>query len=221
MKVSLNDQADGRSNGVSPGQTLIVHDGLYSNPHAMRGRGLTSKYGPREQGSYPGRNASERVMDPETIALFRHLVGAPIVIRPTDAFGVFRVSQLDDPFVNFIHADPVRWGGVAYLNLPEHSLGGTAFWRHRETGLEQHPFDDWAKYGFRSEAEAWRTLVQKDGIEEDKWELTLFVPARFNRLILFNSRLYHSHMPRRSFGDTLETARLVQVFFFEEAAQSE
>ena len=35
------------------------------------------------------------------------------------------------------HADPVRIAGVVYLNPPEQCQGGTAFYRHRATGVEE------------------------------------------------------------------------------------
>ena len=35
------------------------------------------------------------------------------------------------------HADPVRVAGVVYLNLPPNCVGGTAFYRHKATGVEE------------------------------------------------------------------------------------
>ena len=35
---------------------------------------------------------------------------------------------------------------------------------------------------------------------------------KYNRLVLFRTRLWHSHS--ENFGDTLENGRLVQLFFF-------
>lgn len=194
--------------------SLIVHDGLYDDPRVIRRTALEEKYGESESGAYAGRNATTRHIDPSVVALFGRLVGGAIKIADTDAFGVYRLSYAGDPCRNFIHADPVRWGAVAYLNEDDHPNNGTAFWRHRRTGLATFPWTDWRRYGFRSQAEAWRALVEQDGQDESKWEQVRLVPARFNRVILFDSRQFHSHMPKTNFGTDRESARLVQVFFF-------
>ena len=57
--------------------------------------------------------------------------------------------------------------------------------------------------------------VARDGKDRAKWEATMTVPMRFNRLILFRPWMWHSFT--ENFGDSMESGRLIQVFFFEVA----
>lgn len=199
------------------GPTFIIHDDFYPDPSSVRKQALDARFGRADVGKYPGRNAVKRIVDEGIVKRFAQLVGSAVTINDSDAFGVFRLAVAGD-VGNYIHSDPVRWGGVLYLN--EGSEGGTAFWRHSALGLERHPWENFSDYGFKSEHEAWALLVERDGQDEALWKQTFLVPAKFNRLVLFDSRLYHSHMPRLNFGSSPETGRLVQVFFFETVASS-
>lgn len=219
INVSLNEVPEKRDRHTSPGRTLIVYDGMYADPDAVRANALAASYSSETLGAYPGRNAAERILDPHVLELFQQVVNAPVHVRDTDAFGVFRLGLQGDKG-NFIHSDPVQWGGVAYLNPPGAARGGLALWRHRETGLEQFPWHEPGRWGFATPELAWKKLVTEDGHDVEKWELVQMIPARYNRLVLFNTRLFHSHMPRENFGSCRDTARLVQVFFFETAGRS-
>ena len=55
-------------------------------------------------------------------------------------------------------------------------------------------------------------LLQRDGRDLDKWEHLMSVPMRFNRLIIYRPRLWHS--AGESFGNSPEDGRLVQVMHF-------
>src|SRR5262249_13908223 len=46
------------------------------------------------------------------------------------------------------------------------------------------------------------------------WELTEVIPIRFNRLVLFNAKLFHSaHVPEGTFGGEAATRRLTQNLY--------
>lgn len=214
ISCHLNDTLTTKKHGISSGTSLIVCDGFYENPDLVREAALHATYGSEQVGSYPGVNATSKILDPYVIEKFSQLTNSKIIIDDKDAFGVFRCSKLNSPYKAFIHTDPVEWGGVIYLNPQSSSIGGTAFWRHKETGLEEFPWKNWSEYGFTSINDAWSKLVVLDGNFEEKWDLITLIPARYNRLTLFNSKLFHSHMPKENFGNTLNTARLVQIFFF-------
>jgi hypothetical protein len=190
-----------------------VYDGFYPEPDVIRREALALEYGRLEFDAYPGRNSTNHVMQGGVVDAIGRIVNATIIVNNPKEFGLFRLSFLGDPGESFIHFDPAGWAGIVYLNEPAHCAGGTALWRHRATGLEQFPFESWANYGFPSQLEAWKSMVRVDGNDVGKWDLVQFVPARYNRLLLFNSQLFHSHMPRQNFGTSIETARLIQVFF--------
>jgi hypothetical protein len=46
------------------------------------------------------------------------------------------------------------------------------------------------------------------------WELTEVIPMRYNRLVLFNAKLFHSgHIPEGGFGEEPATRRLTQNLY--------
>lgn len=75
------------------------------------------------------------------------------------------------------------WAGVVWLSQPCEGQGGMSFYRRR--GLTV------------------------DGQETDEWEETMFIPARFNRLVLFDSSVVYGQGP--GFGNTPESGPLSQV----------
>ena len=61
--------------------------------------------------------------------------------------------------------------------------------------------------------------AEQEGVDRSKWERAMTVPMRFNRCVLFRSWLWHSHA--ENFGDSMETGRLIQVFFFDLARRAQ
>lgn len=215
--VSLNLIPEERPSGISAGKNFIIHDGVYLNPDEVRAAALLLKYGRRPQDSYPGKHSINHEPKSEIVMSIENAVNGKVLPATHAEFGVFQLSRLNDPAINYIHADPEGWAALIYLNAPPNSLGGTAFWKHRATGLEEFPWCDWASYGFNSLLQALESLVCDDGNDPEKWEFTTIVPARYNRMLIFNSRLFHSQIPRESFGRSRSTSRLIQIFFFKVA----
>jgi hypothetical protein len=155
-------------------------------------------------------------MNEGIIATISRLVAHPLIPSPKAANGHFRIALQDDLPRQDVHIDPGRdWAGVLYLALPEHCRGGTSFWRHKEFGVERLPLHDEEarNLGFRDREHMRETITEHDSLDRGKWEHTLTVPMRFNRLILFRSWLWHSHA--ENFGDSIDNGRLIQLFFFD------
>jgi hypothetical protein len=55
--------------------------------------------------------------------------------------------------------------------------------------------------------------LHKDGRDRSKWDRTLAVPMRFNRLVLLQPQYWHTAGP--GFGDSVENGRLVFLMFFQ------
>jgi hypothetical protein len=117
-----------------------------------------------------------------------------------------------------VHVDPAAYSGILYLSRPEDcarpDAGGTDFFRHRRTGLEAVPQDPAkiAASGYDDVNALIEDVVNKDTTLPAKWERTLRVPARFNRLLLFSPWQFHNAAP--GFGTTPEDSRLVMLLFF-------
>jgi len=100
------------------------------------------------------------------------------------------------------------------LLSPEDCRGGTEFYRHLPTGTDHAPFtrEGLLGWGYSSYKELNQGLLDRDGLDRSKWELTMTVPMRFNRLVLQQPQYWHTAGP--SFGDSVENGRLVYLMRF-------
>jgi hypothetical protein len=203
-------------------QTLLIVDDFYDDPMTIRRGALLTEY-PDHGGKayFAGRNSRRYLINDGIVGAVSRLVGYPLAVAPDMACGHFRISLASDRGRSDVHTDPgVDWSGVLYLNLPGQCRGGTSFYRHRRLGLDGVPLDqaEARRLGFSDRDHLRSTVIAEDSLDRSKWERTLTVPMRFNRLILFRPWLWHT--AAENFGDSMETGRLIQVFFFVEARQA-
>ncbi len=198
-------------------QSIIILDDFYQDAMQIREMALGLEYpDPGDTAYYSGRNSRHALINQGIIDTLSRVVCDKLVPAPRSATGNFRIGLAGDMSRQDIHIDPYRdWAGIIYFSLPEHSQGGTTFWRHRRLGMEAMPSDPKAieSLGYANYEEMRNRIADEDGIDRSKWEQTMTVPMRFNRCLLFRSWLWHSHA--ENFGDTLENGRLIQVFFFD------
>ena len=145
-----------------------------------------------------------------------HLVGEQLrPIEPLESHGKFRITRAGDVGRGRVHIDgPVEWSGIFYLSRPEDCRGGTEFFRHLPTGTERAPLDETElrAMGLSGYHAVQDELLARDSNDASKWEMTMRVPMRFNRLVLLRPWMWHS--AGEAFGATLEDARLVYLMFF-------
>jgi hypothetical protein len=195
--------------------SMIVVDNFLDNAEALRDAALRLTYEKRDGTFFPGRNSVERINIAGLEQQVSHLVGEPLQpAPPPESHARLRITLADDVGRGHIHMDPGHWSGILYLSRPEDCQGGTDFFRHKPTDTDQapeHP-SGLAKLGFSSYEQMHTEIIQKDGKDESKWEKTMTVPMRFNRLLLLRPWLWHT--AGAGFGDTLENGRLVYLMFF-------
>jgi len=208
-------------------RNIIVYDDFYQDPDAVRKAVLDRGFPIPRGGTYPGR-MSDAFIPTGLLNLFSSIAGTE-VFRPLDDrswFGQFRISLEGDPFEQWIHMDPSDWSAILYLNPPGTTPDGygTSFWTHKETGWSGYPgktdtqivTQEMKDKGYNSYQEIRERIIYKDGLDETKWIHDIFIPGKYNRLVMFRPWLWHSHMPKNNFGNTDETGRLVQLFFMRE-----
>jgi hypothetical protein len=196
---------------------MIVEDFL-DNAAQLREAALRLTY-PVQAGAFPGRNSLERINIEGLDEIVSQLVGERLLpIPPPESHAKCRVTLASDTGRARVHIDHSYWSGILYLSRPQDCRGGTDFFRHLPTNSDRAPEEpeDLAARGYASFEEMHREIVEKDGLDEAKWELTTHVPMRFNRLVLLRPWLWHTAGP--GFGDRLENARLVYLMFFRSAA---
>jgi hypothetical protein len=194
----------------------IVVDDFYDNPDELVRVALNSlseKDSP--SGNYAGVMTTESYLGDQHRDIFQKLTLEPSIDSSTNANGRLRFTRANDSFKMHIHFDvenTTRWAGVVYLSKNHPSTDGTCFWRHLETGLEMAPNtpEGFAKYGWSSFKDL-RAFLAKEGLDESLWEKTFCIPYKYNRLVLFRPWMLHS--PGPSFGDSLESSRIVQTLF--------
>ena len=194
----------------------IVVDDFYSDPDNLVKVALSSlRVEDSPTGNYAGVMTTEAFLGAQHREIFKKLTLEPSIDSSTNANGRLRFTKANDSFKFHIHYDvdvETRWAGVVYLSKEHPKTDGTNFWRHLRTGLEVAPNtpEGFAKYGWKSFQDL-KAFLETEGLDESLWEKTFTIPYKYNRLVLFRPWLLHS--PGPSFGETLETSRIVQTIF--------
>lgn len=200
--------------------SLIILDDFLSDPHGFRRKALALDYDPaRKKGNYPGLMSGAALPIDGLDAAVSARVGAKLQPAAGTMHQYCRLTLKGDTGRSGVHIDPAYYSGILYLNLPDQCRGGTDFFRHKPTGLDGVPTTDvaLAATGFADVNALIEQVVNADTLKPARWERTMTVPMRFNRLILFSPWLFHNAAP--GFGDSRETGRLVHLMFFAAAAR--
>lgn len=186
----------GLSQKESP--TIIVLDNFYEDPHSVRNYALSLEYNQDIQ-FYKGFRSAEKYFAPGIVEKIETALGRKITnFYENGACGHFQVTTQDDPQV--YHHDSQTWAGVLFLNEnPPHS-SGTRMMKSKITGER-----------FTASSEAYGNGDYF--LKEEYFDTHDSVAAVFNRLVIFNAQ--HIHAAGEYYGNSLETGRLVQLFFFD------
>ncbi|MEO1323350.1 MAG: DUF6445 family protein [Pseudomonadota bacterium] len=196
--------------------THLIVDDFLPDPDAVRREVLRMPFPPRHQDSvYPGRNAEHRLQFDGLEGLIGSLVHEKLVPKVQTAHAKPRLAMEGDTSKISVHVDNCHWSAMVYLTLDEHCQGGTHFFRHIPTAWEMAPvFPGEAEAkGYPNAREALEHILVNDGNDRSKWNETMMIPMKYNRLALFRGYLWHD--AGVSFGTTPENARLILPFFFE------
>ena len=193
---------------------LFVIDDFLRNPEAVRAEALTLDYA--VQGRFPGLNSTGKINIGGLDQIVSALVHEPVRAPWTHDFshGSCRLALAADDQPGRIHIDQSHWSGILYLSRPGDCRGGTEFYRHIRTGTDRVPMDaeSLKRIGYSSYEELQHDILDKDALDRSKWELTMTVPMRFNRLVLLQPHYWHTS--GAGFGDSIENGRLVYLMFF-------
>ena len=176
---------------------LIVVDDYYNNPDEVRQFALSQEFS--VFGNYPGKRTKSFLNESnkETIQNIIQPHGGNITdwfySDDTSYTGCYQITTSNDR--SWIHSDnDNRWAAVCYLTPNAPISGGTGLYKYKETG-ERGRYDN-----------------IYPGQDYTKWELIDAVGNIYNRLVIYPGCLFHASL--NYFGNSLETGRLFQVFFF-------
>lgn len=175
-------------------EPFYVLDEVLPDPVRYRDAALALPFGTVTFGddTFRGIAAAHR---PDLPIAFERAVPEPI--EPTLSF--FRLSPLGQPEPTYLHSDAAMgdWTGILYLNPDPPDGDGTVFWERLSTGHRYGP---------------WDASVERAAKDLSLWSPWHLVAARFNRLVIFRSDLFHSRALPGNYGDG-DAARLIQVVF--------
>lgn len=173
--------------------SLLIVDDFYSNPDDVREFALQQDFDVK--GNYPGLRTAPFLNEDTKQGIQRLL--EPHAGKITDwgeqYSGCFQLCTAHDR--TWIHADVNNtWAGVLYLTPDAPLSGGTALYRHKETGHVSDQQMDYEPYDYT------------------KWEVVDQVGNVFNRLVMYRGDLFHASVDY--FGINFGDGRLIQTFFF-------
>ncbi len=198
--------------------SLLILDDFLSDPLTARRAALALDYDASfKRGNYPGHISTTPLAIQGLDARISDIIRAPVEPAPGTSHNHCRITLKGDKGRSGVHIDPAFYSGILYLSLPEHCKGGTEFFRHKRTGLERVPNDpvEVTKAGYADINGLIEDVVNRDTMNKAKWERTMLIPMRFNRLILFSPWLFHNS--GAAFGTSPENGRLVHLMFFAKA----
>ncbi|HEX4922753.1 MAG TPA: DUF6445 family protein [Bdellovibrionales bacterium] len=207
-------------------QTIVVIDDFYENPDEMRRFALGGDYKDISHATnkgynglyfHPGQEFVHNVMCRIAKCLRFPILYDPDPnhVRKQAGFKIL-TEEKQSAKTSLVHVDYTRWAGVLNMTPPPAPRLFTSFWKYKEWDLE----------GFH-DREAMKRVIKKYGIKPadlekvfehsadlSKWEEVDRVYYKFNRLILFSGNMFHVSGP--GYGNSIETAKMTQTFFFEE-----
>jgi hypothetical protein len=183
-----------------------VRDAVVAGP-------FTTENGP-DGGKYTGISQYPVPHWPSQIA--RHLEH-PIIPR----LSCFRLNLAGEMPHSWVHSDDIcaQWASVLYLNLPEQCSGGTAFWRHRELGIECLPSrDELERRGINPVV--FYQQMDLDWRDLKKWEMVHHAKMAWNKFITYPTSFFHSRFPFEGFGSGPNDGRLIWICFYDRGGAS-
>jgi hypothetical protein len=176
----------------------IVVDAFFDDPGPVRSAAMRENFD--AIGSYPGLRTAPLVQLEAKEKLDRLFAARnlPQIDWETSCgrhgAAAFQLTTAIDE--TWVHCDlPAEWTAICYLTPDAPTRSGTSFYSHETEGQ------------FASEFH----MLSLEVRGAERWTEYLAVPNRFNRLLLFESRLFHA--ASGFFGSDLESGRLTQVFF--------
>lgn len=179
---------------------IFVVDNFFDRPEEVRTFAMRQKYEEKSDW-YKGRRTFERWLSPVVKAEFENIMG--IKIREWESHGMngkFQYCLPQDPLV--YHNDSQTWAALIYLTPDAPFSTGTALYAHKQSRIRH--IDESPEAG---------KCFSGGFYDKTKFELVDVVGNVFNRLVIFDARCFHAATDY--FGQTIQDARLFQIFFFD------
>jgi hypothetical protein len=189
---------------------LRVFDDFLPNPELVRQSALRAGFGTwsPHQGDIGASFYSGVSFWGDHASLFKALHQRIGQIIPSSMF--FRITNPSMEHA-LIHSDREYgdYTAIVYMS-PTHPNSGTAFYKHRETGMvNMPPLDELMASPLFS-----KLRQQMLDAREDDWDAYEFVEGTFNRCLIFDAPKIHCRIPKVGYGTDENDSRMVWVCHF-------
>lgn len=190
---------------------IVVIDNFYEQPLDVREKALNCEYLAEKHDTtfkfgnapWPGRTSADSYSPKNLDLHISKLFGKQLRQQTGLNSGRFRISHEFDTTGNIVHSDSCDYAGVLYLNNDVYNMPGTIFYTHKETNLDT------------ANQELLKKIIPNGEFNDTKyWHINFVSYIVFNRLIVYPANKFHGIGPL--FGTDTESARLVQLFFWDE-----
>lgn len=221
---------DIRSVRIGEHQVVVIDDFL-EHPEALVEASAHARFercpGAEERKGYPGVRAQAPAAYTENLTelldpLIRLNFGVPETLplrKSPCTFSLTTVAPQDlGPLQRVPHFDASTPHFMAVmLYLCDERQGGTAFYRHKASGLQQITAEQRERYGEMIYAEVERHPAPPRYFSgsDECFELLGMLPARFNRLVVYRGSLLHSAIVHPPLSSDPRQGRLTITTFYD------
>lgn len=189
--------------------TSVAVDNFHPSPDAISRVARTLSYEEHEYDGHPFKGIAGGYSPEGAEQLISSILGKVKIDME-----YFRLGVGND-ITNYIHADNgiSQWAAVWYLSTPPPGvIAGTAFWKHKELGLDRMPNQEWLTQNAMTADEVVAILI-RDNMDESKWEMAGLIGQKYNRIAIYQTGLFHSRYPKDAWGHDINDGRLVWTSF--------
>jgi hypothetical protein len=177
---------------------ILEIENFMQDPIALRNQALTSQF--IDYAAHDGQ-VYKRVQIVDLPAVRFRIEEA---VGPCEFLGTgFRLNYNGELPNAAIHSD-LGWGTHALVLYLSDGPGGTAFWKHRKTGASEI---------LEGQVDLLE-MIEGDWDYEDRWQQLYLCEGKFNKAVIYPSKLFHSRFPFEAYGSCPETGRLIAIAFF-------
>lgn len=187
----------------------VVED-VYDDPERAREFPLSLDFE-----GHPERHKGERTEEESIPEPFQELFELVTRAKVGHGYAVWQLNKAGDQLV--YHSDQQRWAAALYMTPNAPPSAGTSFYRSRAVPRVRSSSDLHAIVGdvvptiFEAEALVYGGAL----LDRTRWDEVDRIGNVFNRLVIWRADLVHA--VSEVFGHNAETARLVQLFFWDDA----
>lgn len=194
---------------------LMCIDDFYDDPDSIRDLALSTEYHADKKSlgynngnaPWPGKMSKNPYAPTWIDVKVSKLLNKNLrQMRQLDS-GCFRISPQQSVSANMLHADSHTesyYAAVLYLTKNKEDTPGTLFYKHKSTNSDKALNKDHIT----------SILINDEFNDMSKWTLHTVSNIVYNRMLIYPANKFHGIGP--VFGDTDESARLVQIFNFAE-----